>query len=200
MLQIMLIAVGLSMDAFAVSVTSGMCVKDLRYRESLRAALFFGLFQFGMPIIGWALSLFFKSYIGGFDHWIAFILLAFIGGKMAYEALSELIKRKRGGTAAVCDLDSMKSGGIKNLGTLTLLALATSIDALAVGISLAVLGQNVFISAGVIGVVTFCLSVAGVALGRRLGSWLGEWAEILGGLILVGIGLKILLEHLLCGK
>jgi len=195
MTQLVLIAIGLSMDAFSVSVVSGICYPGLKKWQSLRAAAFFGGFQGIMPLIGWYVGSIFSGYIRGFDHWIAFALLAAIGGKMAFEAIMEMRDRRNGKECG----EKEDSGGITRLGSLVVLSFATSIDAAAVGISLNLLGLNVFLSALFIAVVTFLLSLAGVLGGRRIGSRLGEWAEIAGGLILAGIGVKILLQHLVQG-
>lgn len=194
MAQLALIALGLSMDAFSVSVVSGICHTGLRKRQALRAAAFFGFFQGAMPLLGWLIGSLFSGRIENLDHWVAFGLLAVIGGKMAFEAGKELANRRRGGDG--CREDGKEAGGITRLGSLLVLSFATSIDALAVGVSLNLLGLNVFLSALFIAVVTFSLSLVGVLGGRRLGRVLGEWAEMAGGLVLVAIGAKILIEHL----
>ncbi len=196
MLQTVLIALGLSMDAFAVSVTSGMCSRDLRPVHALRGAFSFGLFQFLMPIAGWLLGVAFRGYIQGFDHWIAFGLLAFIGGKMAAESFS--------GTEAACE-DEEEAGGARKTDisdgrTLLTLSVATSIDALAVGLSFSLLGTPVLSPAAVIGAITFAVCLIGFEFGKRIGAALERWAQTLGGLALVGIGVKILIEHLAVGR
>jgi len=185
MLTSLLMALGLSMDAFAVSVSNGICIPEMKVRYALRAALAFGLFQFFMPIVGWALGGAFREHIEHIDHWIAFGLLAFVGGKMIFEALRI--------EAPDCALD--KSKGILHLGTLLVLAVATSIDALAVGLSLSVLGRPILGPALLIGVVTFLVSFMGCEFGRRIGARFERWAELAGGVVLIGIGVKILLEH-----
>lgn len=199
MIQIVLIALGLSMDAFAVSVSSGMCLKGLKPWQALRAAAFFGAFQALMPLLGWLAGAFFKGYIQSFDHWIAFALLCFIGGKMSYEALKEILAERRRGPGAACEAVKADSGGITRLWPLTVLSIATSIDALAVGLSLSMLGQAILVPALVIGAITFALCLFGVFFGKRIGSALGEWAEVLGGLVLIGIGIKIIVEHIAKG-
>ena len=186
-----LVAIGLAMDAFAVSISSGICIPDLRPRHALRAAAAFGLFQFLMPVAGWLLGSTFRSLIQGFDHWIAFGLLALIGGKMVKESFE--IE-----DPAACDDEEKEAvaKGILDLGTLLGLAVATSIDALAVGLSYRMIGEPILLASLVIGVVTFALSLVGVEVGKRLGAGFERWAEVAGGVVLIGIGGKILLEHL----
>lgn len=184
-LEILLIALGLAMDAFAVSIASGATMKRLEMRNALKMGLFFGAFQTFMPVIGWFAGIGMKTFISGWDHWLAFGLLSFVGGKMIYEAL----RQEQGeGCAAGCPFDT---------GALFLLALATSIDALAVGITFSVLSVSILVPVLVIGLVTFCLSVAGVQIGVKGGHFFEKKVEIAGGLILFLIGFKILLEHLL---
>jgi putative Mn2+ efflux pump MntP len=187
MIQIFLIAVSLAMDAFAVSVSSGICIRELRPFHAIRASLAFGLFQFLMPVIGWFLGSAFAAYIAAWDHWIAFILLDFIGGKMIIEAIG-----KNSGKEA-CDL----TADIRKPLVLFNLAIATSIDALAVGISFSLLGHGVWLNAAIIGGVTFVICLIGFEFGRRIGFLFEKWAEFAGGVILVGLGIKILVEHLL---
>ena len=189
MVEIFLIAVSLALDAFAVSVSSGIAVKGFSWRQAVKMGCYFGGFQFAMP--GSSVS----AYISAFDHWIAFALLAVIGGNMVRGALG-------GGD---------EEEGLTELTArrLTVLAVATSIDALAVGVSLAFAGivllpgesdwVNMLLSAAVIGVVAFALSVAGGLLGKRLGGLFQKRAELVGGLVLIGIGIKILVEHLTGG-
>ena len=180
--MIFLIAVSLSMDAFAVAVSNGICLGNISRKDTLRTGLFFGFFQFMMPVIGWVLGTSVKGYIEAVDHWIAFGLLLIIGGNMIKEALSEEEE-----TECVVVLTS---------GKLALQAVATSIDALAVGISFAVLSVNIVYAAAIIGVVCFCISVAGCKIGKSIGHLLQEKAELAGGIVLIGIGVKILIEHL----
>ncbi len=179
--ELFLTAVGLSMDAFAVSVCKGLSARSLRPGDGVRVGLFFGGFQALMPLLGWLLGRQFEAYITEIDHWIAFVLLAFIGGKMVWEAL-------RG--------DDEADSGSFGAKELFILAVATSIDALAVGITFAFLSVNIWTSILVIGATTFCFSFGGVYLGNRVGGRFHEKAEIAGGVILILIGLKILLEHL----
>ncbi|PWJ25973.1 putative Mn2+ efflux pump MntP [Branchiibius hedensis] len=181
LLEILLIAVGVSADAFAVSLSQGVTMRRFRWRHALLIAGLFGLFQALMPLLGWLLGKGFADAISGVDHWIAFGLLALIGGKMLWEAFQDDEEED--------DEPSLDLRG------LLILAVATSIDALAVGVSFAVLPVNLPLALTVIGVVTFVISLIGVRLGRSVGSWLGKPAEILGGLILIGIGLRIVLSH-----
>ena len=187
----LLIGLALSMDAFAVSVSASICTAVIPGRIALRAALFFGFFQFAMPVLGWLLGGAFRQLIQAYDHWIAFALLAFVGGKMIWEGL-------RVRDPAYCpDPDDEKSHGIMKLDTLFVLAVATSIDALAVGLSYSMLGSPIMTAAVTIGVTTFVTSALGIQFGRKLKSILEEWAEIVGGSVLVLIGLKIAAEHLI---
>ena len=181
-MQIFLIALSLAMDAFAVSVSTGISIPGFGPRQAARIGLWCGAFQFAMPLVGWFLGSSVKTYIEAVDHWIAFGLLALIGGNMIVEAV-------RGG-----EEESLTELSVKRL---FLLALATSIDALAVGITLAFEPVNILLSASVIGVVAFALAMVGGLLGHRLGQLFQRRATLLGGLVLVGIGVKILLEHLM---
>jgi putative Mn2+ efflux pump MntP len=181
--SIVLIGLSLSMDAFAASVCSSVSIRGLRAVYALRASLFFGLFQFIMPVAGWFLGRTFISYIEAYDHWIAFALLAFVGGKMIKEALFRE-KEQRGGS------------DIRNAGTLLVLSLATSIDALAAGISFEIMNLNIWHTSAAIGLITFCVCMAGFEFGRRIGLLFEKGAEIAGGLVLIGLGVKILVEQL----
>lgn len=185
-----MIAIGLAMDAFSVSVSSGILLGKAKLSHAGRIGLFFGGFQFFMPCIGWILATSFAAYIVSVDHWIAFGLLGFIGGKMIWEAMHP------------------KEEEISNpldLKLLTLMAIATSIDALAVGVTFATMSMTflgglttaIIPAAGYIGILTFVISGAGVLLGGKCGDLFGNRAEIAGGLVLVFIGVKILVEHLL---
>lgn len=178
--ELLLIAVGLSMDAFAVSVCKGLSVKKLNVRHVLLAGLWFGGFQALMPLLGWLLGYRFESFIQSVDHWIAFVLLGLIGGNMIRESFS--------GEEELNDDFGLKS--------MLLLALATSIDALAVGVTFAFLSVKILPAVLLIGLTTFLLSGLGILIGGRFGERLGTRAERLGGIILILIGLKILLEHL----
>lgn len=182
--SIILISLGLAMDAFAVSITNGITIQCLKLRHAVKIAAFFGGFQALMPLLGWLAGIGLKQYVESFDHWIAFALLSFIGTKMIYEAvwIKEVEKK--------CDP--------LNLVVLLGLAIATSIDALAVGISFAFLHISIISPALIIGVITFVLSLAGVFIGNRIGDRLGSKMEVIGGIILIGMGIKILLSHTGC--
>lgn len=182
--EIILIAFGLAMDAFAVSVASGLSVKDVAAGRALKMALFFGLFQAIMPIVGWSAGLRLKDVISGIDHWVAFGLLSFVGAKMILEAF------------AIRNEEEKRPDAFGTY-TLFMLSIATSIDALAVGLTLSVLNVFILSPALIIGIITFFLSFGGVLIGRRFGHFLETKIEIAGGLILIGIGIKILIEHLL---
>ena len=181
--MILLTGLGLAMDAFSVSVTDGIVLKKPRFSEAFKIAMFFGAFQFLMPVLGYLLGSAFSRCIIAFDHWIAFGLLAFIGGKMIWEAFFE----KDDLTEAKNPLDTY---------TLFILAIATSIDALAVGITFATMAVPVLMASLLIGVMTFFICTFGVYIGSLCGNVLGNKAEIIGGLVLIGIGTKILIEHL----
>ncbi len=178
-IELFLIAVGLAMDAFAVSVSNGMAIPNLRLRGALKFGLFFGFFQMLMPYIGWLAGQLFSHYITTFDHWVAFVLLAYIGIKMILDA-------KNGEEAS----------GSTKFKVLLILAIATSIDALAAGITFAFMPGNIYYYVGVIGITTFVLSTFGALIGKRAGCALGSRAQIAGGILLVFMGLKILIEHL----
>ena len=186
MVEIFLIAVSLALDAFAVSVSSGIAIPGFGWKQAVKMGLWFGTFQFAMPLAGWLLGSSVSGYIEAVDHWVAFGLLALIGGRMAWGAV-------RGGgdeEEAPADLSAKR---------LCLLAIATSIDALAVGVSMAFMRVDVLFSAIIIGIVAFVLSLVGGLAGRRLGSLFQQRAELVGGLVLIGIGIKILVEHTLGG-
>lgn len=200
-ISIALIAVGLSMDAFAVSVSNGIIIKEVKLQHALKVGLYFGVFQALMPLAGWLAGSQFKEYITGIDHWIAFLLLAFIGGKMIHEAYNEDCEVCDTG-AEVCEVAiASQSEAIAvedplRMGRLLVLAVATSIDALAVGISFAFLNVSILWSAVMIGLITFVICVAGVYIGKKCGCLFQKRAEIAGGVILVLIGVKILVEHM----
>jgi putative Mn2+ efflux pump MntP len=202
MLSVVLIGLSLSMDAFAVSVSSGIGIPGLRPFYAVRASLFFGFFQFIMPLAGWYLGGAFAGYINAVDHWIAFGLLAFIGGKELREALPKKAAAATGGPEEPGETRGAEKpeesrAGIQNMLTLLNLSVATSIDALAVGISLNITGHtNIWSSAALIGGITFLVCLSGFEFGRRLGGLFSRGAQIAGGLILIGIGVKILAEHL----
>lgn len=179
--ELILIAVGLSMDAFAVSICKGLSVKELKLKHALICGLYFGGFQALMPLIGYLLGSGFQQYITAFDHWIAFILLALIGANMIRESFSK-------------EEDNQSSSFSPK--TMLPLAIATSIDALAVGVTFAFLQTEIFSSISIIGVTTFILSAIGVKIGNIFGSKYKSKAELFGGIVLVLMGIKILLEHL----
>ncbi len=181
--SIFVIAVGLSMDAFAVSVASGVTIKAMRLRQTIIIALSFGLFQGVMPIIGWMAGHGFRHYIAAYDHWLAFGLLVAVGAKMIYESF-QLEEDE-------CDEFCMTGG------RLLLLSIATSIDALAVGLSFSFLNITILTPALIISLVTFVISYAGIIIGRRIGHLFEGKIVIAGGVVLILIGLKILLEHTL---
>jgi putative Mn2+ efflux pump MntP len=195
MIQILLIALSLSMDAFAVSLTAAACCKHLKPFHALRASFAFGLFQFLMPVAGWFLGTTFKGYIASLDHWVAFGLLAFVGGKM----LVEVIEEWREPADACPTGEEAEKRDITSKRIVLLLAIATSIDALAVGISFSVMGMTALQPSLIIGAVTFALCLLAFVFGKRVGGLLGRYAQLAGGLILVGIGVKILVQHLLGG-
>jgi putative Mn2+ efflux pump MntP len=178
------IGVGLAMDAFAVSVVCGAVFGQLHILHAVRMALFFGVFQSVMPLLGFAAGKTFEGVIGVYDHWIAFILLVAVGGKMIYEAFK------------IEEVES-KPADPSSLVTLLVLSLATSIDALAVGVTLSLVTHSIAGAVIIIGVITFVLSYAGYCIGKRFGHFFENKIEILGGLILIAIGCKILIQHLL---
>lgn len=175
-------AIGLAMDAFAVSITIGLKGKQQEKKVlALKSGIYFGGFQALMPLIGWLLGIKFTKYIESVDHWIAFILLSIIGGKMLIDSI-------KGEEDDDVDIHTNRK--------FLILAIATSIDALAIGVSLAFLNINIWLSIAIIGIVTFVLSIIAVYLGEAIGGFLKKKAGIFGGIILILIGVKILLEHL----
>ena len=185
-LELFLIGVGLSMDAFAVAICQGLSMTRIKWGHALTVGLYFGGFQALMPFIGWMLGSQFAARIQSFDHWVAFILLMLIGGNMLREALSG--EEDEAEDAAIgAGLDHKK---------LFLMAIATSIDALAIGITFAFLDTAILPACGIIGTTTFCISVAGVAVGCWFCARYKKRAELTGGVILMLLGVKILLEHL----
>ncbi|MBX5326285.1 MAG: manganese efflux pump MntP family protein [Candidatus Bathyarchaeia archaeon] len=180
---ITLIAFGLAMDAMAVSVTSGIAIKRVKINNALKIALFFGGFQAFMPIVGWLAGLSLVGFISGVDHWMAFGLLSFIGGKMIFDSPK---------------IESHKEESKPlTLYVLLVLSVATSIDALAVGLSFAFLKISIAAPVIIIGTVTFLFSLMGVFAGAKLGHLFENKIEIVGGFVLIGIGIKILVEHLI---
>lgn len=186
-ITLFILGIGLAMDAFAVSICKGLSMKKVKWKHATIIGIFFGGFQAFMPFLGWLLGSQFEQYITSFDHWIAFGLLGIIGGKMLYEAI-------KGEEDEECNCN--KNGDKLDIKELFILAIATSIDALAVGITFAFLRYPVGLAVAIIGVTTFVISVAGVYIGNFFGERFKKKAEIAGGIILIGIGVKILLEHL----
>ena len=182
-LSLIALACALAMDAFAVAIVTGLTLNPLSKRQVFRLSFHFGLFQALMPILGWLAGNALYKYISTFDHWVAFGLLAFVGGKMFWESLG---KDEKG---AACK--DPTSGW-----DLVILSVATSIDALAVGLSLAMIGSTILVPAIIIGIVAATFTITGMLLGRRIGALWGKRVEVAGGLILIAIGLRILLEHL----
>lgn len=181
------IAIGVALDAFAVAIAASVILGGVTARQVFRLSFHFGLFQALMPLIGWLAGLHLQQYIAAYDHWAAFALLAFIGGRALWEY------KVNGDTPAE------KRGDPTRGGQLIVLAVATSIDALAVGLSFAMLSVSIWYPLLVIGLTTAALTMTGMLLGGRLGLRFGRRAELVGGLVLIGIGVKILLQHLLAG-
>jgi putative Mn2+ efflux pump MntP len=180
--EIILIAVGLSMDAFAVSITLGLSVKKPKAKEIIIPGVFFGFFQALMPIIGYFAGTYFAGKIQEFDHWIAFVLLSIIGGKMIKESLSKK--------------EEETNENYFQFMKMLVLAIATSIDALAIGVTFAFFNINIFKAAIIIGSITFFLSMIGVKIGNIFGAKFKSKAEVIGGAVLVLLGIKIVIEHL----
>ncbi|MEG0178179.1 MAG: manganese efflux pump MntP family protein [Oscillospiraceae bacterium] len=185
-ITLLFVALGLSMDAFAVSVSNSMCFANLKRKQALITSFSFGVFQALMPVLGYIAGRGFSDFVSKIDHWIALVLLCFIGGKMLYDGIQELR------SAQACE-----TGAKFTYKLMLVQAIATSIDALAVGVSFAALDVNIFYAAFFIGIITFACCVIGHLIGKKAGSLLGKVAQILGGGILVFIGLKIFIEHML---
>ena len=181
LLAVIAIAVGLAMDTFAVSIVTGAAYKQLHLRHTLRMAGFFGGFQALMPVVGYLAGLTVRQYVSNYDHWIAFGILAAVGLKMIYESFK--IKEER------------RTPNPANLAVVLVLAVATSIDALAVGITLSLITNAIALAVIIIGVVTFGLSFAGVYIGKKFGHFFEGGIEAIGGLVLIGLGIKIVLQH-----
>ncbi len=181
-ITIFLIAIGLSFDTFAVSVTTGLTISHIRFWQGIRIAIILAFFQALMPFIGWLIGKQVENLISNYDHWIAFGLLSILGIKMIYESFSKDEENKKFNPLIIWVVIGM--------------AVATSIDALVVGVSFAFIEINIYWSLLIIGFVTFLVSMIGMLLGKKVGSKLGKRMEIIGGIILIGIGLKILLSHL----
>ena len=179
-LTIVLTSFGLAMDAFAVSVGGGISIKKVSWKDAFLISLFFGGFQFLMPVLGWLAGLSFRDLIEQFDYWVAFILLAFIGIKMIYESFDD---------------EEEEGTNFRSLSVLFTLAIATSIDALAVGLGFSMIEIPILSSALIIGVITFILCFFGVYLGDKFGDVFEKKAELVGGIVLILIGFKILIEN-----
>jgi putative Mn2+ efflux pump MntP len=184
LITIVLLALALAMDAFAVSLSTGVTMCKMHLRNALKMAAFFGVFQAIMPIAGWSVGSFAAELIKSFDHWVAFVLLAVIGGKMIYEALWSK------------DDDEEEKKDPHNIYILLTLSFATSIDAAAVGISMSFLNVAIIQPSIIIGVITFFVSLLGTQIGCKVGNAFGSRIEVLGGVVLIGIGVKILIQHL----
>ena len=181
LIEIIFIGIGLAMDAFAVSVCKGLSMKKINWKNAIIIAIYFGIFQALMPVVGYFLGTAFSSIVESVDHWIAFILLAAIGGNMIKESTDDEVEKRN---------DNV------DVRTMIVLAIATSIDALAVGVTFAFFKVNLVLAIILIGIITFALSILGVIIGNKFGDKLQNKAELTGGIILILIGLKILLEHL----
>jgi manganese efflux pump family protein len=185
-LSLFLIALSLSADCFAVALGGAISLRSFRYVQVLRTSLAFGLAQAIMPVIGWAVGRTIVSFISSYDHWVAFGLLTVVGGRMLWEAFHE-------------EDESQKRADFTRGITLLTLAIATSIDSLAVGLSFAFTDTSIIVASSIIGVVAFVITILGFFIGRKAGSLLGQRAKIIGGLILIGIGIKIVVTHLTGG-
>lgn len=199
-ITIVLTAFALAMDAFAVSVSKGMTLKNLTKGLAIKIALFFGVFQAVMPLIGWILGISFQGYIKAIDHWIALVLLSILGGKMIYEFYENRKEAKEEKDEAASEVSTTLESESKNKNELsnkelTTLAIATSIDALAIGISFAFLNVNIVSSSFIIGIITFAVCLIGVITGKKIGGLFKDYAELVGGIILILIGINIFNEH-----
>jgi putative Mn2+ efflux pump MntP len=183
-LEIVLIAFGLSMDAFAVSITLGLSVKKPKIKEIMIPGIYFGGFQALMPTIGFFAGLYFANIVENIEHWVAFILLGLIGGKMVKDSLSKDTEEKE------------ENENVFKFTKMLILAIATSIDALAVGVTLAFFKVNILMAAIIIGLITFFVSMCGVKIGNIFGTKFKSKAELMGGVVLIFLGIKILIEHL----
>ncbi|CEN78518.1 manganese efflux pump MntP [Paraclostridium sordellii] len=195
LVSVLLTSFALSMDAFAVSITKGMTMKNITKKIAFKIAFFFGLFQGGMPLIGWLLGISFEKYIKAFDHWIALILLSFLGVKMIYESIKENKKDEVAMDLEINGLNQNTSTVDIKTKDLLVLSVATSIDALAVGVSFAFLNISIIEVVTSIAIITFLVCFTGVLIGKKIGPILKNYAEIIGGIILIFIGLNIFNEH-----
>lgn len=195
LVSVLLTSFALSMDAFAVSITKGMTMKNITKKIAFKIAFFFGLFQGGMPLIGWLLGISFEKYIKTFDHWIALILLSFLGIKMICESIKENKKDEVAMDLEINGLNQNTSTVDIKTKDLLVLSVATSIDALAVGVSFAFLNISIIEVVTSIAIITFLVCFTGVLIGKKIGPILKNYAEIIGGIILIFIGLNIFNEH-----
>lgn len=187
-IELLLLAIGLSMDAFAVSISDGLAMKKIEKKKAFLIAGFFGFFQGAMPLIGYFLGSAFSQIISQWDHYIALIFLGFIGGKMIVDGVKELRLGEK-----------EKEQSSLSIGSLFVQAIATSIDALIVGVSFAAMSVDIVPAVSFIAVITFGISLVGVFAGKKFGELLGSKAEIIGGIILCLIGLKVFIEHMFFG-
>ena len=185
--EVIFMAIALAMDALAVSICKGMTIKKLTIEHTLKCGLYFGGFQAAMPIAGYFIGKTFANVISSFDHWVVFGILTALGLNMIIGVIREKEEEKKKHTSDF----SHK--------TMFVLAIATSIDAMAIGVSLSVMQSGIWINAGIIGAITFAIKVIGVYVGNRFGNKLGSKAELIGGFILIGVGLRVLIEHLITG-
>ena len=191
--ELTIVSIGLAMDAFAVSISKGLAIRELRWRQAAWAGLWFGGFQALMPLLGFFVGSRFSESIKAVDHWVAFVLLLIVGLNMIREAIAE--KKADADSTEDSEKEELTSSDL-GVRTMLVLAVATSVDALAVGITFALLKVNMLVAVSMIGVITFAISAAGVYLGHAVGAKFKKSASLLGGVVLVGIGIKILLEHL----
>ena len=195
-ITVFMLAVGLSMDAFAISVSNGLAMRAVQARHAFTLAFAFGLAQSVMPVLGWLAGKGLQKHIASFDHWVAFALLSVVGGKMIYEAAFIRKLESRLDAAPALDPSSAPCPALRSAHMLVVLAIATSIDALAVGITLPTLNVGIWTPSCIIGLVTFFICFTGVYVGKTVGHFFESGIEIVGGLVLVGIGVMILVEHL----
>ncbi len=181
LISIICIGIGLSMDAVAVAMAKGMCTKQNILKTGFQLGFWFGLFQAFMPLLGWSIGIYFQEMISSIDHWIAFTLLVYIGYKLIKESIED---------------NKENNDDDLSIKTVVILAIATSIDALAVGVSFAFLKVNIISSMMIIGIITFLLTILATYIGKRIGNYMQKYAGISGGVILILIGCKILIQHL----
>lgn len=182
-IEIILISIGLAMDAFGVSIGKGLTMQNGSNGKKIALAALFGVFQFVMPIIGWAIGRQFIDIIAEFDHWIIFVLLGYLGISMIRESYND-------------ESDEEVENNNLGFGKMMLLSVATSLDAMAVGLTFAFMDINVWFASGMIGIITFLISLIGIYMGRFMGQFVGRYAELIGGAVLILIGTKILMQHL----